>query len=362
MDIELKQGANHLLATGGKATVTVSWVNSPGNVDVACFMLGADGKVASDDWMVFYNQPAAPGNLVRMNLVEKTATFQIDLDSLPESISRCCFTTTLDGGGAVGAIEGLVLCASGTGDTVRVVPAQLGNERALMLADVYRHAGGWKVRAVAQGFDGGLAPLASHFGVVIEEAADSAAPPEPPKPPVNLGKVTLDKPAQSAPINLGKKLDGTLEHVAVRMDWTSAVDLDLHAFYRLKSGEEGEVNFMEEGHLDQAPFIAIDDDMGVGEVAGKNEENLTLSRLDTLDSVIFAVNIYSGDDEDPESFAQYDGRVTVTTSLGEVVVPLTSKVAGNWAVIAKLENRGQPRLININRVMQDEPKLSDFEV
>ena len=358
MDITLPQGANHLLASGGLVNITVSWTSAPGDLDVACFMLGANDKVSSDDWMVFYNQPAAPDNVVQMQGGDKMVTFEVDLDKIPAAISRCCFTTTLDGGGTVGAIESLTLRASAAETAITVMPAQLGRERALMLADLYRHGNGWKLRSVAQGFDGGLAPLASHFGVVI----DDAAPPAPPTPEVQLKKVTLDKPAQSAPISLGKKTDGTFEHVAVRMDWTSAVDLDLHAFYRLKSGEEGEVNFMEEGALDQLPYIAIDDDMGVGDVAGKNVENLTLSRLDTLHSVIFVVNIFRDDDDDAESFAQYDGRVTVTTSLGEVVVPLTSKEAGNWAVIAKLENSGQPRLININKVTQHEPKLSDFDV
>lgn len=361
MEVALTQGANQLLTTGGLVNITVSWASSPGELDVACFMLGANDKVSSDDWMVFYNQPGAPGNVVRMQGGDKAVTFEVDLDSVPAAISRCCFTTTLDGGGTVGAIDSLALRASAAGTTIAVLPVQLGRERALILADLYRHGGGWKVRAVAQGFDGGLGPLASHFGVSIEEAAASSAPPPAaPAPKVALGKVTLDKPAQSAPITLGKNSDGTLEHVAVRMDWTSAVDLDLHAFYRLKSGEEGEINFMEEGALDQLPYIAIDDDMGVGDVAGKNVENLTLSRIDTLDSVIFVVNIFRDDDDDPESFAQYDGRVTVTTSLGEVVVPLTSKEAGNWAVIAKLENSGQPRLININKVTRHEPKLSDF--
>ncbi len=144
------------------------------------------------------------------------------------------------------------------------------------------------------------------------------------------------------------------------LDWTHAIDLDLHAFYGLKTGEQGEVNSMEEGSLDSVPYIAIDDDMGVGDEGGKNQENLTLSRLDTLDSVIFVANIFR-DDDDPESFARYDGRVTVTTSLGELVVPLTSTAPGNWAVIAKLENTGQGlRLVNVNKVTRQEPVLADF--
>ena len=55
------------------------------------------------------------------------------------------------------------------------------NERALILAEVYHHSSGWKMRAVAQGFKGGLAPLARHYGVDI---ADDDEPPQPPPPPI----------------------------------------------------------------------------------------------------------------------------------------------------------------------------------
>lgn len=356
MPIELAPGANRLLVAGGTVTVTVTWIRAPGELDVACFLLGDDGRVPSDDWMVFYNQPAAPGGVVRAFTAGQRVAFELDLDRLPAAITRLCFTATMEDG-MVGAIDHLALSA-GAGETaVQVLPPELGSERALILAELYRHASGWKMRAVMQGFDGGLAPLSRYFGVVV------ADPPAAPAPalPTCLGKVTLDKPAQSALINLGKKQDGTIEHVAVRLDWTDAIDLDLHAFYRLRSGAEGEVNFMEEGSLDSVPYIALDEDMGVDDEAGKNEENLTLSRLDTLDSVIFVANIFRDDDDDPESFAQYDGRVTVTTSLGEVVVPLTSTVPGNWAVIAKLENAAQGlRLVNINKVTRQQPMLADF--
>jgi tellurite resistance protein TerA len=356
------QGANHTLAAGGPVSIVVDWTHTPDELDIACFLVRADGKVASDEWMVFYNQPASPGKAAQVQLDGNAVTFQIDLDGLPADIVRCCFTATLDGTGTVADIQGLTLRACAAGTQIRFVPAQLGKERALMMAELYRHGGGWKVRAVAQGFDGGLAPLARHFGVSVEEGAGNALPLSPPAPAatVDMRKVTLDKPAQSTPINLGKKKDGTIEHIVVRMDWTSAVDLDLHAFYRLKSGAQGEVNFMEEGSLERAPYICIDDDMGVDDVAGDHVEHLTLSRIDTLESVIFVANIFRDDDEEPESFAQYDGKVTLTTSLGEIVVPLTSKVPGNWAVIAKLENIDRPRLVNINQITRHQPMLADY--
>ncbi len=370
---QLSQGGNCPLAPGGGASIAVSWDSSPSDLDVACFVLKADGKVASDDWMVFYNQPQAPGNVVKLAGGANAVTFRIQLDALPATVERCCFTATLDGASTVAEIKGLTLRASAGGTELVFNPVGLGAEKALMVAELYRHSSGWKVRAVAQGFNGGLAPLARHFGVTVEEDAGRAPPPAPavkpapapapaptPGPTVNLRKITLDKPTQSTPIQLAKKADGRIEHIAVQMRWTKAVDLDLHAFYRMKSGAEGHVYFVEKGNLHGVPYIMLDRDMGVGNVAGKNVENLRISNIDQLESVLFVANIFRFFGGSKENFAKYDGEVSVSTSLGEIVVPLTSDTPGKWAVIAKLENRDQPRLININRITKDEPKLADF--
>ena len=40
-------------------------------------------------------------------------------------------------------------------------------ETAMIFGEVYRHNNEWKFRAVGQGFAGGLAPLATHYGVSI---------------------------------------------------------------------------------------------------------------------------------------------------------------------------------------------------
>lgn len=40
-------------------------------------------------------------------------------------------------------------------------------ETALIFGEVYRHNGEWKFRAVGQGYQGGLAPLARNYGVNV---------------------------------------------------------------------------------------------------------------------------------------------------------------------------------------------------
>ena len=40
-------------------------------------------------------------------------------------------------------------------------------ETALVFGEVYRNGTDWKFRAVGQGYQGGLAPLASNYGVSV---------------------------------------------------------------------------------------------------------------------------------------------------------------------------------------------------
>ncbi len=147
--------------------------------------------------------------------------------------------------------------------------------------------------------------------------------------------------------------------IHARLSWTKAVDLDLHAFYKTKDGAFGHVYFADRGYLDKAPFIMLDQDAGVGNTAGDNEENLRISRLDNLDAVLIAINIFKflGFLSKGENFAKYDGRVTVTTDAGDnIEVPLISEEKGKWCIIAKIDNTGpNPKLINVNQVQKNEP-------
>jgi tellurite resistance protein TerA len=54
-------------------------------------------------------------------------------------------------------------------------------EAALILGEFYRRNAEWKFRFIAQGFNGGLKPLAEHFGVnVSDEPPPSTQPPTTP--------------------------------------------------------------------------------------------------------------------------------------------------------------------------------------
>lgn len=145
--------------------------------------------------------------------------------------------------------------------------------------------------------------------------------------------------------------------------WTAAVDLDLHAFYKTKNGKFGHVFFADTGNLADMPYIQLDKDEGVGNTGGDNEENIRIAKIDHLEYVVIATNIFRflGFLSKGDNFAKYDGSVVVKSNTGHVIeVPLISEEPGKWCLIAKIDNSGvSPSVININRVQKNEPKENE---
>ncbi|MEV4441868.1 TerD family protein [Streptomyces sp. NPDC049577] len=185
------------------ARVTVD-VTAPVRLDVSGLLLTADGKVRSDEDFVFYNQPQGPGVTHRAATAGSPDSIIIDTAAVPAEIEKIVVTASPDAPGATfagteptatvrGAEDGAVLAT--------FTPPRLDTETALVVVEVYRRAGAWKVRAVGQGYANGLAGIATDFGVSVDEqpaqpaAAAVTAPPVPAAPPAAPapGKVNLDK-------------------------------------------------------------------------------------------------------------------------------------------------------------------------
>lgn len=161
-------------------------VTAPVRLDVSGLLLAADGKVRSDDDFVFYNQPSAPG-VTHSAAAGGGDTVTVDTAAVPEGIDKIVVTASLDTPGATFAgtePTGTVRDADNGSVLASFTPPRLGTETALVLVEIYRRGGGWKVRAVGQGYADGLAGIATDFGVSVEEpAAPAAAPQAPPAPP-----------------------------------------------------------------------------------------------------------------------------------------------------------------------------------
>ncbi|WP_280494243.1 TerD family protein [Nocardia asiatica] len=170
----------------------------------ASALLVASGKVRSDRDFVFYNQPAHHSGAVRH---EGKRPGSVVLDVLSADLARV--ESQIDGvviaasteGGAVGLLDGLFVRVvdAGTGaELARFDSIGATNETALVLGELYRRDGGWKFRAVGQGYTSGLAALATDYGITVD---DAPAPPHeytpPPPPPAPAHEFT---PPPAAPV------------------------------------------------------------------------------------------------------------------------------------------------------------------
>ncbi|WP_459546183.1 TerD family protein [Nocardia sp. X0981] len=155
--------------------VVLGWSESEVEVDASALLLDATGKVRADADFVFYNQPEALDGAVRFLGVSVTeegaqARLALDLSAIPDEVCTLALAGSLTTGnfGGLGKLAFRVVDAAGR-VLAEYLTADAVTESAFVFGEVYRRAGIWKVRAVGQGWDTGLAGLATDFGVVIEE-------------------------------------------------------------------------------------------------------------------------------------------------------------------------------------------------
>ncbi len=287
--------------------------------DVSAYLLGAAGQVRGDDDMVFYNQPATPDGSVRLD----GYVFQIDLQAVDAAIERVAICAVPETG-TVGALGRIGVVVDGhvgfSQDTAGM------SEAAVIVAELYRRNGAWKIRAVAQGFNGGLTPLSRHFGIdVAEEPAPApvttaapqpiAAPAHTPKPStVSLKKVTLEKAGRVDLRKGGGAIRATLA-------WDGRAgngegDLDLYCFYVLADGTCGKVYWKDMGRENGAPWITLS-----GDSRNAGQEEVVLHRPEQLRFAMFAA--YSAVGNGTGSFKSYRPRMILRDQDGsEVTIPL----------------------------------------
>jgi len=184
--------------------VELGWQSGMGvpDADASALLLTDTGKVRSDDDFVFYNQPAHGSGSVRHEGKQRGATvtdvLSVDLGRVEPGIEKIVIAASSDGG-TFGQFQGLyvrVLDAAGGSEVARFDSPGATTETAFVLGELYRRQGAWKFRAVGQGYDSGLAGLATDFGITVDDPGE-AAPPPPPAQPVQ--PVQPPAPAQAAP-------------------------------------------------------------------------------------------------------------------------------------------------------------------
>ena len=173
---QLSPGENQPLPS---STIGVQ-VRCASQANTSAILLTDSGRVRSDADFVFYNQPSARG--VQYRDEGAVDTIAIDTGSVDQDVVTIAITASLDGTGpasfaTAGALQATVFDAAGAATADFTVPG-LTSETAVVCLEVYRRGDAWKVRAVGQGYDTGLAGLASAFGISVDdEPAQPSGPP-----------------------------------------------------------------------------------------------------------------------------------------------------------------------------------------
>ncbi|MEU6313678.1 TerD family protein [Streptomyces sp. NPDC047014] len=200
---EISKGANVSLTALGEDTgavvLSLGWssASGSGDADVSVLLLDANGKVRGENDFYFYNNPAAADGSVQ--LLGKTPTdggdedrISVDLAAVAPDVVRIVVAASQYGGACFGDLDDLRMTVSDrSGEPlVRFSITDAGVETAFIFGELYRRGEEWKFRAVGQGYETGLAGLATDFGIEVEdddsataaqqaEEAEEAAPPAP---------------------------------------------------------------------------------------------------------------------------------------------------------------------------------------
>ena len=174
--MELQQGANTSVG-GGALRVSVELTAPSGcDVDVSAYLLADNGRVRGDHDMVFYNQPTGADGAVKLaDRSAAGASFEVDTGRLPAAISKLVFCVTIEEAQARRQTLAMVSNArivvrSGGAVVASFAPALSGaTEAAMTFGELYKRNNEWKFRAVGQGFNGGLGPLARSFGIDVAD-------------------------------------------------------------------------------------------------------------------------------------------------------------------------------------------------
>lgn len=302
-----------LIASGERLNLGVS-LDAPGlTIDIACFGLDAAGKLSDERYMTFFNQPATPCGGVRLGAPPgDQAGFMLDLGRLPASIERLTLTAAIDGAGTMSQIaKGHVRLLDAEREVARFafVGGDFAQERALMLLEIYRKDGVWRLCALGQGFNGGLAALVESFGGTVAPEAPVAPPPKPPAAPVNLSKITLEKRGSS--VSLDKAADARHGEMRINLNWKTVqstrkgflggfgggrTDLDLGCLYELANGDRSAVQALGGtfGDYHRPPYIRLDSDDRTGANVGGENLRINGQHWEQIRRVLVYAYIYEG--------------------------------------------------------------------
>ena len=150
------------------------------DLDASVFLVGTNEKLLSDQHFIFYNNSTSPDAAKSVEHTGDNLTgagdgddevIKINLPAVPAEVAKIIITVTIHEAQARGQNFGQVNNAF-----VRVVNAQTeaevvrydlvedySTETALIMAELYRKDGEWRLNAVGSGYQGGLKALLDRY-------------------------------------------------------------------------------------------------------------------------------------------------------------------------------------------------------
>ncbi|MFH9015735.1 TerD family protein [Streptomyces sp. NPDC017943] len=166
MTAELVRGQNHPLSQA-RLEIRIS-AGTP--IVAAAALSDENGRIHGVEWVAHPGAPTQPGLEVSRQAAA-AHRLAVDLDAVPEAVHRVGVLLALPTGGAgpirFGAVAAPFTAVTGLDGTeiASFTLTGLDTESAVVALELYRRQGAWKVRAVGQGYAGGLADLLTDQGL-----------------------------------------------------------------------------------------------------------------------------------------------------------------------------------------------------
>ena len=192
MPISLKKGQKVSLTKGNpglkNVVVGLGWdtnaydTGSDFDLDAAAFCLTDSGKVSSQNDFVFFGNLSHPSGAITHLGDNLTGAgdgddeqIKIDLSKVPAEITKIAFTVTIYEAEArrqnFGQVSNAYIRILDEVTGAEIIRYDLGEdfsiETAVVVGELYKHAGEWKFNAIGSGFGGGLAALCNHYGIAV---------------------------------------------------------------------------------------------------------------------------------------------------------------------------------------------------
>ncbi|MFM1703532.1 TerD family protein [Aeromonas salmonicida] len=377
------------LTPGGNAPIPSSpltiRVQAGADLDVSAFRLYANGKVQDGVDMVFYGQPSSTDGAIKLAEQGRNTAFTVTPSAIAAGVEKVSFAVTVDNGRTVDDLVSLKIAVfDGNNELLSgSVKTNGRTEAALIMGELYRRNNEWKFRFIAQGFNGGLKPLAEHYGVKVDdEPAPTPVPkpaPVPPPPPapaptISLKKVTLSK--DSPTVSLTKRGNG-FGKIKINLNWNrgntkkgflsgvfgnrnEGIDLDLGAFVETADGDRHVVQALGDGFgsYSYEPFVELQADDRTGDSVDGEWVFINGDQWQHIREVLVYTFIYEG----VPSWENTDGIVTINMpDQPPIETHLTEGSSRkNMCAIARLVNdNGKIKVERINRYFTGHKEMDD---